>query len=316
MPAMTRSSRGEHRLSYSRIFQTVPIFDPERPLVELISILELERIEVNLFRGFTPPSRSVRVFGGQVIAQALNAAYQTVDDRVCHSLHAYFIRPGDPSVPILYEVDQARDGRSFTTRRVVAIQNGEQIFNLAASFQIQEDGFDHQFDVPETEIPENLRTEFDQRMDIIDQVHENAAENFKVKRPIEVRPVNPQNLLDPQPGPPQSAIWMKTIDKVEKGHVLNHCLLAYASDMALLDTSTRPHGVNWPSGRVQMASLDHAMWFHRPFTMDEWLLYAMDSPSASGARGFNRGTIYSRSGALVASVAQEGLIRPTRRKNV
>ncbi|MFZ3034806.1 MAG: acyl-CoA thioesterase II [Parvibaculum sp.] len=277
---------------------------------DLIQILNLEKIEENLFRGHSPDESWQRVFGGQVIGQALVAAYRTVDERVCHSLHGYFIRPGDPKVPIVYEVDRARDGRSFTTRRVVGIQHGKQIFNLAASFQVPEEGFEHQAPMPDVPMPEDLPNEVELRQAAASQLPDEIAKHFARPRPIEIRPVNPQRFINPEPAEANHSVWFRASKVIEAGNfALNQCVMAYASDMTLLDTCARPHGVNWLSGKLQMASLDHAMWFHAPFQADEWLLYAMDSPSASGARGFNRGSIYTRDGKLVASVAQEGLIR-------
>ena len=277
---------------------------------DLIQILNLEKIEENLFRGHSPDESWQRVFGGQVIGQALVAAYRTVEERVCHSLHGYFIRPGDPKVPIVYEVDRARDGRSFTTRRVVGIQHGKQIFNLAASFQVPEKGFEHQASMPDVPKPEDLPNELDLRQAVINQLPPDIAKHFARPRPIEIRPVNPQKYINPEPMEATQYVWFRARKAIEKGNfALNQCIMAYASDMTLLDTCVRPHGVSWLSGKLQSASLDHAMWFHAPFQADEWLLYAMDSPSASGARGFNRGAIFTRDGRLVASVAQEGLIR-------
>lgn len=284
-------------------------------VAELLALLDLERIEVNLFRGRSPDDGMKRVFGGQVIAQALVAAYRTVENRVCHSLHAYFIRPGDPSIPILYEVDRARDGKSFTTRRVIAVQHGEQIFNLAASFQAPETGFSHQSPMPQTPEPDNLPTKAQLREIAKDKIPPQFARQFARPRPIEVRPVDPGNMLRPTPTAPEKRMWMRARGPVGDDQALHQCLLAYASDMGILDTATRPHGVNWFTGGVQMASLDHAMWFHEPFNIEDWLLYAMDSPSASGARGFNRGEVYTREGRLVASVTQEGLIRPRERRS-
>lgn len=277
---------------------------------DLIQILNLEKIEENLFRGHSPDESWQRVFGGQVIGQALVAAYRTVEERVCHSLHGYFIRPGDPKVPIVYEVDRARDGRSFTTRRVVGIQHGKQIFNLAASFQVPEKGFEHQASMPDVPKPEDLPNELDLRQAVISQLPPDIAKHFARPRPIEIRPVNPQKYINPEPMEATQYVWFRARKEIEEGNfALNQCIMAYASDMTLLDTCVRPHGVSWLSGKLQSASLDHAMWFHAPFQADEWLLYAMDSPSASGARGFNRGAIFTRDGRLVASVAQEGLIR-------
>ena len=277
---------------------------------DLIQILNLEKIEENLFRGHSPDESWQRVFGGQVIGQALVAAYRTVEERVCHSLHGYFIRPGDPKVPIVYEVDRARDGRSFTTRRVVGIQHGKQIFNLAASFQVPEKGFEHQASMPDVPKPEDLPNELDLRQAVMSQLPPEIAKHFARPRPIEIRPVNPQKYINPEPMEATQYVWFRARKAIEDGNfALNQCIMAYASDMTLLDTCVRPHGVSWLSGKLQSASLDHAMWFHAPFQADEWLLYAMDSPSASGARGFNRGAIFTRDGRLVASVAQEGLIR-------
>lgn len=277
---------------------------------DLIQILNLEKIEENLFRGHSPDESWQRVFGGQVIGQALVAAYRTVEERVCHSMHAYFIRPGDPKVPIVYEVDRARDGKSFTTRRVVGIQHGKQIFNLAASFQVQEKGFEHQANMPDVPMPEDLPNEIELRKEAAAQLPESIAKHFARPRPIEIRPINPQKYINPEPMGSDHLVWIRARKPIEDGNIaLNQCILAYASDMTLLDTCIRPHGVSWVSGKLQSASLDHAMWFHEPFQANEWMLYAMDSPSASGGRGFNRGSIYTRDGRLVASVAQEGLIR-------
>lgn len=277
----------------------------------LVELLDLERIEVNLFRGQSPADSWQRVFGGQVIGQALVAAQRTVEaDRRCHSLHAYFIRPGDPKIPIVYEVDRARDGRSFTTRRVIAIQHGKQIFNMAASFHIEEPGFDHQFPMPDVPDPETLPSEREIREGVKDRVPEPMRERFLRPRPIELRFVEPPSYFDAEKREPFSHVWFRAVAPIGDDVALNQCVLAYASDMTLLDTCLNPHGVSWMDGTIQSASLDHAMWFHRPFRADEWLLYAQDSPSASGARGFNRGNIFTRDGRLVASVAQEGLIRP------
>ena len=277
----------------------------------LIDLLDLEPIEVNLVRGQSPADSWQRVFGGQVIGQALVAAQRTVEpDRRCHSLHAYFIRPGDPRVPIVYEVDRARDGRSFTTRRVVAIQHGRQIFNMAASFQVEEGGFDHQFPMPDIPGPEDLPTELDLRAKVLDRVPERMRDRFLRPRPIELRFVEPPSYFDSEKRDPVSHVWFRAVAPIGDDVALHQCVLAYASDMTLLDTSINPHGVSWMDGKVQSASLDHAMWFHRPFRADEWLLYAQDAPSASGARGFNRGNIFTREGVLIASVTQEGLIRP------
>ena len=281
------------------------------PVAELVDLLDIERIEVNLFRGQSPNDGMKRVFGGQVIAQALVAAYRTIDARICHSLHAYFIRPGDPSVPILYEVDRSRDGKSFTTRRVTAVQHGEQIFNLAASFQVPEQGYVHQSPMPKTKLPAELMSEDELRAVAKDHVPKELQKQFARPRPIELKPVDPRQMISPAKTDPKKELWLRMRGKVDPNNIpLQQCLLAYASDMGILDTATKPHGVNWFTGGVQMASLDHSMWFHEPFDISNWLLYTMDSPSASGARGFNRGELYTEAGKLVASVAQEGLMRP------
>ncbi len=280
---------------------------------DLLQILDLEQLELNLYRGHSPDVTWQRVFGGQVIGQALVAAYRTVEDRFCHSLHAYFIRPGDPKVPIIYEVDRARDGRSFTTRRVVAIQHGKQIFNLAASFQVEEEGYEHQFDMPDVPAPEDVPSERELREKILHKLHPEVAKHFNRPRPIEIKPIDQADYLNPDKKPPTQNVWFRARKDIGDDMALNQCVLSYASDMTLLDTCTRPHGVNWLSGKVQMASLDHAMWFHAPFKANEWLLYSQDSPSSSGARGLNRGTIYTQDGRLIASVAQEGLIRRSRK---
>ncbi len=277
-------------------------------LEQVLGLLDLENIEQDIFRGQSAQGRLPRVFGGQVLGQALVAATRTVQvPRLCHSLHAYFLRPGDPTVPILYEVDRARDGQSFSARRVVAIQHGKQIFNLAASYQIPENGFVHQFAMPDVPAPEALADETEARRDQADQLPPHLREWLTRALPFEVRPV----ILDP-PGdrparPPYDNIWFRAAGPVPQA--LAQPLLAFASDASLLSTSLLPHGKSIYSA-LQVASIDHAMWFHRPLRFDDWLLYAQDSPSAHGARGFNRGAIFARDGTLLASVAQEGLIRP------
>jgi acyl-CoA thioesterase II len=278
-------------------------------LVRLLALLDLEKIEENVFRGTSPPERVQRVFGGQVLAQALVAATRTVaSERPCRSFHAYFLRPGDPKVPILYEVDRSRDGGSFTSRRVVAIQHGAQIFTLAASFQKMESGFEHQSEMPVVPDPETLEDE----QQVLLRSPELGPEMrawVALERPFETRSVLGRGLGDRPARPPVDHIWLKTRGLLPSIADIHRALLAFVSDMSLLDTALLPHGKSIFSN-VQVASLDHAMWFHRPFRADEWLLYVQDSPSASGARGFNRGAIYARDGRLVASVAQEGLIRP------
>ena len=282
-------------------------------LGRLLMLLDLEKIEENVFRGLSPPERVQRVFGGQVLAQALVAATRTVEtQRPCHSFHAYFLRPGDPSVPILYEVDRSRDGGSFSARRVVAIQHGAQIFILAASFQKVESGFEHQSQMPVVPDPESL--EDDQQVLLRDaELGPEMRQWVARERPFETRSVlgrGPFGISGDRPArPPVDHIWLKTRGTLPDNADTHRALLAFVSDMSLLDTALLPHGKSIFSD-VQVASLDHAMWFHRPFRADDWLLYVQESPSASGARGFNRGAIYRRDGMLVASVAQEGLIRP------
>ena len=279
-------------------------------LMEVLGLLELEQIEENIFRGVSPKARTQRVFGGQVLGQALAAAIKTVEpSRICHSLHAYFLRPGDPRIPILYEVDRARDGRSFTARRVVAVQHGAQIFNLAASFQVPESGFDHQFEMPKVPPPEELEDAAEVLMRRLDQFPEHLRDWIARPRPFETRPVILDGPGDRAPRAPFDHIWFRPAGSVPGDLRQRQILLAYVSDMTLLDTSLLPHGKGFFSA-VQLASIDHAMWFHRDALFDDWLLYAQDSPSASGARGFNRGLIFARDGRLIASVAQEGLIRP------
>jgi acyl-CoA thioesterase-2 len=277
---------------------------------ELIHLLDLEEIEKNHYRATSPDEGWQRVYGGQVIGQALVAASRTVsEDRRAHSLHGYFLRPGDTSIPILYTVDRIRDGRSFTTRRVVAVQHGRAIFNMSISFQLEEDGFDHQLPMPEAPGPTQLRDERELREEWISQLPPEYADSFASERPIEIRPVDPVDIFHPEKRPPQQMCWMKARDPLPDDPRLHQCVLAYLSDWSLLDTATLPHAVSFTQSNMQVASLDHAMWFHRPFRADDWLLYVQDSPSASGARGLNRGLIYDQQGILVASAAQEGLIR-------
>lgn len=280
-------------------------------LDSLVDLLDLEAIEVNLFRGLSPDDDRQRVFGGQVAGQALVAAGRTVERGLVHSLHAYFLRPGDPSVPILYEVDRIRDGRSFTTRRVVAVQHGRPIFNLAASFHNEEPGFDHQATAPPAPGPETLPT-FRERMA---PYREALGAWYDRPYPIDIRHVHshPVERTAGDPLPPRQQVWIRADGTLGDDPLLHACVVAYASDFTLIDTTLLSHGVrSWIDGRVMMASLDHAMWFHRRFRADEWLLYDQESPSAHGARGFARGMIFTEGGELVVSVAQEGLIRPRR----
>jgi acyl-CoA thioesterase-2 len=275
----------------------------------LLSILDLEPLEHNLFRGLSPQVGWQRVFGGQLIGQALVAAARTVEGRLAHSLHAYFMLPGDPKVPILYEVDRIRDGNSFTTRRVVAIQHGKAIFSMSASFQVEEAGLDHQIPMPAVPPPEELPSEGDISALYLKSAPEPVRRYWERERPIELRPVDLKHYFSRDPLPPGQYVWVRATGRLPDDPDIHRCVLAYASDMTLLDTSLFAHGRFIFDPDLQAASLDHAMWFHRPFRADEWLLYAEDSPSASGARGFTRGSLFSRDGRLVASVAQEGLIR-------
>lgn len=278
-------------------------------LEDLINLLKLERIEDNIFRGESRDIGSAQVFGGQVLGQALSAAHHTVDGRVAHSLHAYFLRRGDMAAPIIYEVDRARDGGSFSVRRVVAIQHGRQIFNLAASFQSPEKGLEHQAQMPDVPGPDGLQDVTEVEPEVLEKVPEKMRRFLTAKRPFEVRPVRPVNFDKPERLPPEKHIWIRAVDKLPDKYSLHQNLLAYVSDYELLGTSTLPHGVLYGRNMVQMASLDHALWFHRDVRVDDWLLYTFDSPNAAGARGFARGQFYTRDGVLVASVAQEGLFR-------
>ena len=271
---------------------------------ELLDILALEAIDLDLYRGVTPDDdRNRRIYGGQVVAQALAAAYRTIEGRHCHSMHAYFIRPGDPKNPILFQVDRARDGGSFAVRRVVAIQHGKQIFNLAASFQTPETGFEHQIPMDDVPPPEGLKNEEELRAEA------GLAPESRRIWPVEVRSCNPRPLGTSEILEPIDRCWIRARHSVGPDVAANQCALAYASDMTLLDASLRPHPVNWESGKLQVASLDHALWFHKHSDFSEWHLYVQNSPSASGGRGFNRGSIFTRDGVLVASAAQEALIR-------
>ena len=274
----------------------------------LLDLLQLEKLEINLFRGRSAAVSGKRVFGGQVLGQALTAASHTVDGRVVHSLHAYFLRAGDPEVPIVYDVDRSRDGRSFTNRRVVAIQHGRPILNMAASFQIPEEGLSHQSEMPDVPPPEELEP-MHVELERCQQLPEKVRRLIRHQRPFEFRPVEPVDVMRPHKRAPRQCIWFRTVRPIPDDDHLNRCMLAYVSDYNLLPTASFPHGLSFLDGRLQMASLDHAMWFHRSVAVGDWSLYAIDSPSASGARGFVRGSIFSRDGALVASTAQEGVVR-------
>jgi acyl-CoA thioesterase-2 len=275
-------------------------------LAGLLQLLELERLEVNIFRGSSRDIGSPQVYGGQVLGQALQAAYATVDaDRVVHSLHAYFLRRGDFNAPIVYFVDRSRDGHSFTSRRVTAIQHGEQIFNCSASFQKEEPGFEHQLAMPAVPPPEELPPAHAPNSTFLDCLSP-RLQRFVLERPIEFRVVPAAATLA---GAPQQYLWIRMVDRLPDDDRLHRCLLAYASDFHLLGTALIQHERSVAEGTLVIASIDHVMWFHRPARTDEWLLYATDSPSAAGARGFTRGSLYRRDGALVASTAQEGLVR-------
>lgn len=278
----------------------------------LIDTLSLEAIEVNLFRGVSPDDGFPRIFGGLVIAQALLAAYETVPDRTCHSIHAYFIRPGDVKAPVLYQVERARDGGTFTTRRVAAIQHGEQIFNLAASFQVPEEGLEHQTEMPDAPDPETLATEAERALELKDKLHPKMLENMTRERPIDVRWADPQDMFNPVPKPPRKQVWMRAREPIGQDVRMQQAMLAYASDMAFMETALRVHGLTWTTPGLQSASLDHAMWFHHPSNFNDWHLFDQDSPSTSQGRGLVRGQMFSKDGKLVASVAQECLMRVRR----
>jgi acyl-CoA thioesterase-2 len=278
-------------------------------LADLLQLLELERIEDRIFRGESRDLGGARVFGGQVLGQALTAASYTVRDRHVHSLHAYFLVAGDVNAPIVYEVDVARDGKSFSNRRVVAIQHGQPIFNMAASFQVPEQGLEHAAAMPNLPGPEGLADVRELPPDVLERVPEKMRRFLTHERPFEFRPVEPIHVVAPPRAAPSRHIWVRTVDKLPDNADLHRNVLAYVSDYQLVSTATLPHGIHFAEGHVQLASLDHAMWFHRPFRVDEWLLYAMDSPNASGGRGLALGRIFTRDGTLVASTAQEGVVR-------
>jgi acyl-CoA thioesterase-2 len=284
---------------------------------DVVSILDLEQLEVNLFRGRSPQSRWQRVFGGQVIGQALVAACRTVEDvtaRPPHSLHAYFLLGGDPKVPIIYEVDRIRDGKSFTTRRVNAIQHGRAIYSMSVSFHVAEDGPTHQFKMPDVPTPDELPSDIRLRSEILSQLSDPVRRYYERERPIELRPVEYGRYLGEKIEDGRCHMWMRATARLPDEPAIHQCVLAYASDMTLLDAALVPLGKTVFNEDIMAASLDHALWFHRPFRADEWLLYAQDSPNLGGARGFSRGLIFASDGTLVASVAQEGLLRERRPK--
>lgn len=278
-------------------------------LHDLVEHLDLERIEDTIFRGRTLDIGGKSIFGGQVLGQALSAAYRTVSGRSVHSLHAYFLRPGDLNEPIIYDVERIRDGRSFTTRRIVAIQHGRPIFNMAASFQIDEDGFEHQSLKPDVPAPDELPSIVDLRQRMA-ELHPDKFKNRPAwKLPIDIRPIPPNNPYSLEKQPPFQKAWFRMNVQLSDDLSLHQCMLAYASDLGLLSTACLPHGISFSQKHVHAASLDHSIWFHRRFRVDQWLLYVMESPSASGSRGLALGKIFTQDGALVASVAQEGLMR-------
>jgi len=280
-------------------------------LDDLIALLDLEALEVNLFRGVSPDEDRQRVFGGQVAGQALVAAGRTVpEDRPVHSLHAYFLRPGDPTVPIVYEVDRIRDGRSFCTRRVVAIQHGRAIFNLQASFHVAEPGLDHQVAAPDVPPAESLPTLRGRLEPYRERYGEAFGRWIDRPRPIDMRTVGDLSWFDPTPREPCQDVWIRADGVLPDDPMLHACVVVYASDFTILDTATLPHGFNFYDNRLMMASLDHAMWFHQPFRADDWLLYHQHSPIAHGARGLAEGSIFTRDGRLAVTVMQEGLLRP------
>ncbi|KQT87452.1 acyl-CoA thioesterase II [Aurantimonas sp. Leaf443] len=284
--------------------------------MRLLETLDLETLEDNLFRGTSPHQSWQRIFGGQVIGQALVAAQRTVPaDRFVHSLHGYFVRPGDPKTPVIYQVERIRDGGSFTTRIVNAIQHGAVIFSLSSSFQTDEPGLTHQATMPDVPRPDDLPNAEALRETLLAKAPPAVRRYWERPRPIEFRPVSLDHYLTQDKLEPVQRIWVRCTDEIGDDRALNAAVLAYLSDMTLLDTALFAHGLSVFDERIQAASLDHAMWFHRPLRCSDWLLYAQDSPSSSGARGLTRGSLYALDGTLVASVAQEGLIRPRRDKS-
>ncbi|RYD64833.1 MAG: acyl-CoA thioesterase II [Sphingomonadales bacterium] len=284
---------------------------PEELVAQLTTLLDVEEIDTDLYRGPRNPGGVGRVFGGQVVAQALQAAQRSIgDEKVAHSLHAYFMRPGDEDHPIIYRVVRDFEGRSFANRRVIAMQKGQPILNMTASFQLPADGLHHQEAMPDVPMPETLRSERELRDEVQEQVPEKFRRFFLRARPIEIRPVSPRNWFRPEKiDPAVQHSWFRVVAPLPEDPALHRAMLTYATDMTLLGTCMLPHGVSWMAGKVQTASLDHAVWMHEAFRFDEWLLYTTDSPWSGHSRGFNRGRIYSQDGRLVASVAQEGLIR-------
>ncbi|MBT6093678.1 MAG: acyl-CoA thioesterase II [Rhodospirillaceae bacterium] len=281
-------------------------------LKTLLDLLDLETLEADLFRGQAPKEDRQRVFGGHVIGQALVAAARTSEGRRPHSLHAYFLRPGDPKVPIIYDVDCIRDGRSFTTRNVVARQHGRPIYNMSVSLMVDEKGLEHQISMPDVPDPDDLPEERERRAALLHRIPEKSQARFMADRAIEIRPIDPRDPVEPDPAPPIERYWARTRQPLPDDFDRHECVLAYASDITLLATCLVPHGTTWYGGKILSASLDHSMWFHRPFRADEWLLFDQTSPSSSGGRGLNFGNIFARDGRLVASMTQEGMVRVRR----
>jgi acyl-CoA thioesterase II len=280
------------------------------PLQDLLELLDLEPIEHDIYRGRNRDIGSGRVYGGQVLAQALVAAQRTVEaDRPAHSLHGYFILPGDIAAPIVYFVDRLRDGKSFSTRRVTAIQHGRAIFNMSASFHVHEEGPEHQLEIPAVPAPEELPREIDLIRGMAARIPERLRGIYTQDRPIDFRPIDPVDPFRPEKRDPTKYLWLRSEGEMPDDPIHHQALLAYASDYGLLGAALLPHGLSFQQPRLQAATLDHSLWFHRPFRVDDWLLYSMDSPTAAGARAFTRGSIYTRDGRLVASTAQEGLTR-------
>ena len=289
---------------------TPPDTPPEALAAGLVDLLEIEEIDTDLYRGKRQPGGVGRVFGGQVIAQALQAAQRsTGDPKIAHSLHAYFMRPGDENHPIVFRVVRDFEGKSFATRRVIAMQQGQPILNMAASFQVPEQGLHHQDAMPDVPAPDTLKTERQIREEMADDIPDKWRRFLLRARPIDIRPVHARSWFRPERREPRQQSWFRLCAPIGDDPAMHRAVLAYASDMALLGTGTLPHGVNWMTHNLQTASLDHAVWLHEPFRADEWLLYDCDSPWAGHARGFNRGRIFSQDGRLVASTAQEGLMR-------
>ena len=282
---------------------------PARLAADLVDLLDVEQLDTDLYRGKRQPGGRGRVFGGQVIAQALQAAQRSTDAKPAHSLHAYFMRPGNEDYPIIFRVVRDFDGRSFATRRVIAMQQGQPILNMAASFQTPEDGLAHQDAMPDVAGPEHLKSESDLRLEMADQLDERQRAWLLRPRPIEIRPVTARHWFGAERRPPVQQSWFRIAAPIGDDPALHRAVLSYASDMALLSTAMLPHGISWGTPKLQSASLDHAVWLHEDFRADDWLLYTTDSPWAGHARGFNRGSIFTRDGRLVASVAQEGLMR-------